>query len=339
MYPIWKCADVLGGVVAFDNGFLVWSATDIYKISDAGLELRRWQIHFPLELSDVCGAPAVSADGSAWLFVSKRGFVTPVGSVARPDDAGTDARVVKQQATRAVTDDPAFFDGALCAVDEHHIATRALLYNVETEEVQRHGMHGIFGATRYKGALTAWGSFGLHVGKRIVSTAPVARVWPVQQGLWYEECLADSGELDPAGVDSPADAKSADAAKLGIKHFWSGIASSSRVMDIAAVSAQCMVHRDAAAGMIAVDDVLGALSATYGVGGCTNYRYFESFARDYALAISRTRVVAGILGGGREIVLYDEATRAQQASIFCGIAAKMLLLVGVLIFVFSIFFS
>lgn len=355
MYPIWKCTETLGGVVAYDSGFLAWTAHDVYKISDIGLELRRWKIHFDMALSDVCGAPAISPDGSRWLLATTRGMMCPLGAIPACEDV-------------------------VCAIDPCSVLTRTCVYNVETEAEQPHGLEGVRGALTYKGVLVFWGAFGLRVGTKSVTRVPVVNVWGMEHGLWYEcetdtvvhsadgksvhfadEKSAKSDEEDDISenvnssksvksvvsinngttIDSNENDKGSAPPKVvgGVKHFWSSVASSSCDMDIATCGSTIMVIRDVVNQYVLVDDVFGGTFSTWGSEGCTNYRFFDSFLAPHALAVSKSRVVAGVLGGGCELVFYDERTRASQASVFCRISTKVFLLCLFVLFVFSIFFS
>lgn len=193
----------------------------------------------------------------------------------------------------------------VCSVGSNYLLTDENIVNVETGEHEPHKMETPRGALFFKDALVIWGPSGLRVGKSVVSSKSVLNVWRVSTGLWFEE----------EGYEK--------------KRFWNAYMHSEEALDIGCCSIRHMVIRDALHKRVVVRSSLGT-------GEVVDYKYFDSFSKEHALAINSVGNVAGILNGG-EIVIFDEKTRFSQAGAFCMLTVKFFVGCMIVIFIFSIF--
>ena len=281
MYPTWRCTEPLLGVAPCGVHFLAWSTSAVYKVSADGKLIDRRALAVGVA---ICGAPAAAADGSRWLLAFNGGFCN-ANTCGMMDECR----------------------GALCALDETHVLTRSGVVNILTGDVDEHGRTGVVGGVMFNGVRVLYGSFGLLVGKKLVSDRSVTKVWRVVSGLWYAEYGSDT------------------------LLFWNAHMRSERDMRVLASSDRALCVLMGVGKTLLVRDALAASNVA-------DYCFFESFVKPHAVAISSARVVAGILPCGNEIVLYNEAERASQAWRLFSVMAKIFAVCMIFLFTFSIFY-
>lgn len=196
-------------------------------------------------------------------------------------------------------------ENIVCSVGSNYLLTNVNLVNIKNGEHKKHKMENPRGALFFEDALVIWGPSGLRVGKSVVSSKSVMHVWRIGDGIWYDE---------------EGDEK---------KHFWSAYMHSEDALDIGCCSLRNMVTREAAQKKVVVRSSLGT-------GEIVDYKYFDSFAKDHALAINSVGNVAGVLNDS-ELVIFDEKTRKGQMGAFCMLTLQFFVVCLIIIFVVSIF--